>query len=160
MELIGPNRKRPDFLSALCILSFIGLGWRILRSSLDMVAGFFAAAFAPLLDDALKDLNLESEPGTGIARQFIFAIQNLLHHITAYGLLRIIFSVGAVFGVILMWNLNRKGFYLYAACRVLILLVPVIVMGFNIISVFMITSGIVFTTLFIILYGANYKYLN
>ena len=159
MELITNNPKRPDFLSAICILSFVGLGWRIFRSSFDMVAGFFTAAFAPVLDEAIRDLETETEPVAGVATHVIQAVQQLMQHITAFGFLRILFSIGAVLGVVMMWNLKKQGFYLYAGFRVLILLVPVLVMGFNIISIFMVASGLVFTALFILLYGFNLKYM-
>jgi hypothetical protein len=159
MELITNKPKRPDFLSAICILSFVGLGWRIFRSSFDMVAGFFTAAFAPVLDEAIRDLETETEPVSGVVTHVIQAVQQLMQHITAFGFLRILFSMGAVLGVVMMWNLKKQGFYLYTGFRVLILLVPLFVMGFNIISIFMVASGMVFTALFILLYGFNLKYM-
>jgi len=159
MELITTKPGRPDFLSAICILSFAGLGWRIFRSSFDMVAGFFTAAFAPVLDEAIRDLETENEPISGVATHVIQAVQHLMEHITAFGFLRILFSIGAILGVVMMWKLKKQGFYLYMGFRVLILLVPVIVLGFNIISIFMVASGIVFTALFIILYGYNLKHM-
>jgi hypothetical protein len=160
MEIINQESKRPDFLGAICILSFIGLGWRIFRSSFEIVGGFFTSAFSPVLDDVVQDLKADADPATGFASQVVEAVQHLLEHITTIGFLRMLLSILALIGVFMMWNLKKAGFYLYTAFRILLLLVPVMVLGFNIISLSMLASGIVFAALFIILYGINLRYMN
>ncbi len=80
-----------------------------------------------------------------------------MENITGIYLTIVILSIVALLGVIMMWQLKKAGFYLYAAARVLIILVPFVFIGYNLISILMFSGGLVFASLFIILYGINLK---
>jgi hypothetical protein len=159
MEVQESDHKRPDFLTVVCILSFVGLGWRIFRSLMDAVAGTFISNFSFVLDDVVQDLEAEGDPATGFAADIVASVQKLLEHISIIALMVILFSIMALIGVILIWNLKKAGFYIYTVFRILILLTPVIVIGLNIISLSMVAAGTVFAALFITLYGIHLKYL-
>ena len=59
----------------------------------------------------------------------------------------IILMAGSLYGAIQMWKLKKLGFYIYAAANVVLL-----ILGFSIWS-------LIFTALFIVLYGLNLKHL-
>ncbi|MBN1158424.1 MAG: hypothetical protein JXA61_03520 [Bacteroidales bacterium] len=159
MEVKEIPKNRPDTLTVVCILSFVGLGWRIFRSLMDAVAGTFTSNLTFILDDVVQDLESEDEPFTSFAAGIMTAVQKLMENISVIALIKILCSILALVGVILIWNLRKPGFYIYAVFRILILLIPVMVMGMNIISLSMVASGTVFTALFIVLYAIHLKYL-
>jgi len=157
MENTTTKVKRPEFLTVLCILSFAGLGIRILRSIADSVGGMVTSAFSPIYNEVINDLKTDMNDVPFPVENLLASVQKLLDHITTFGLMRLSMSVIALIGVILMWNLKKEGFYIYAVFRILILLIPVIILGFNLFSMMMISSGIVFAILFIVLYSLNLK---
>lgn len=59
----------------------------------------------------------------------------------------LVLMAASLYGAIQMWNLKKLGFYIYAGANVVLL-----VLGFSIWS-------LIFTTLFIVLYGLNLKHL-
>lgn len=59
----------------------------------------------------------------------------------------IVMLAGSLYGAIQMWKLKKLGFYIYAAANVVLL-----IMSFGI-------MGLIFTALFIVLYGLNLKHM-
>ncbi len=62
-------------------------------------------------------------------------------------IISLILIAGSLFGAIQMWKLKKLGFYIYAAANVILL-----IMSFGIMS-------LIFTALFIVLYGLNLKHM-
>jgi len=85
------------------------------------------------------------------------AVTRLLNNVTSIYLTVVLLSVIALLGVIMMWQLKKSGFYVYAAARSLIAFVPFIFIGYNLVSLLWFTASIVFGILFIILYSLNIK---
>ena len=87
----------------------------------------------------------------------IFGIGALDNFLSSYGgttdtgvlkpILMLVFSAASLYGAIMMWGLKKMGFYLYVAAQILLL-----VFGWGILA-------LVFTALFVILYGLNLKHL-
>lgn len=115
-------KQRPTFLTVLCILTFIGSGLGLLFG----LIGLFAAGAIESLGKYLP-LGLDS----GLFKSIIL----------------LILMAGSLYGAILMWKLQKLGFYIYAAANVILL-----ILGFSIWS-------LLFTALFIVLYGLNLKHL-
>lgn len=63
------------------------------------------------------------------------------------GIFGLIAAAASLYGAIKMWKMEKIGFYLYAAGQIVML-----VLGFGIWS-------FIFTALFIVLYGLNFKHL-
>ncbi len=103
-------KKRPQLLSFLCILSFIGGG-------LGAVSNLFVYFNHDLILDALQD-----EAFQALEYNFdLFAKVNRNYFIIS-GLLQIISYNGVRF----MWKLRRAGFHLYAIAQLLMLIVSTI----------------------------------
>lgn len=123
---------RPTFLTVLCILTFIGSG----LSALGQLIGLVAA-------EALTSL-FSSIPGMedmgGLGSGFLAIV--------------LVLSLASLYGAIMMWQLKKMGFYLYSGANVIALIVPIIMA-----SAEFPVRGLVFTALFIILYGLNLKHL-
>jgi len=123
---------RPTFLTVLCILTFIGSGFRTLIFLILLVAAGAVSSW------------LGSIPGMG----------DMGGLGAGYLVIVLVLALASLYGAIMMWQLKKMGFYLYSGANVIALIVPIF-MASSDFSVW----GLVFTALFIILYGLNLKHL-
>ena len=129
--------KRPVFLTVVCILSFVGIGFAIIG---------YAGAFA-LLGVAEAGMSAAVENGATVT-----ASTGMLW---AYIIVGFISAIVSLIGVIQMWKLKKSGFMLYTAAAVVGIILSVMVYGFGA-SV----MGIVFSAAFVIMYGLNLKHMS
>jgi len=161
MEKQQPNQKtRPVLLTVIGILSFIGLGFRILTGLINATLGTATPSITPFLNDVFEneaDLSDVPESLQGFIEGIFDAVIKLLSNVTGIYLTVVLLAVIALLGVIMMWQLKKPGFYVYAASRSLIAFVPFIFIGYNLVSLLWFVSSIVFGILFIVLYSLNLK---
>lgn len=155
------NNQRPTFLTVLCILSFIGTGFGILGALIGL-------AMAPMyktmsetanmdMENAMGDLSSQS-PGLGsFFSKLMGTSQAMMEHAMVLNLVNLVCVGIALFGVIQMWKLKKVGFYLYTAMEIIILVFPIVLMGFNFLLGFSLVFGFIFTAGFIIMYALNLK---
>ena len=123
----APQQQRPTLLIILCILTWIGRGLAVIFGIIGLVA-------AGVLDSMLSDIpGFSSMVGTG--DQMLNSIVNL------------IVSAAAFWGAIMMWQLKKLGFWIYAGANVVGLF-----FGFGWIA-------LIITALFIFLYYLNLKHM-
>lgn len=139
--------KRPQFLTVLCILSYI---W----SGLVIIGLLIALLFSNVLWDVFeKVVNGESEVATVNEAQ-IAAIQSIIDlgrgAFVAIIAFSIIIYATSLLGVVKMWRMQKWGFYIYAVINGLGLVYDIFTGSF-----FM---GII-TLAFLIMYGTNLKYM-
>lgn len=160
MEIQQNQKTRPTLLTVIGILSFIGLGYRILTGLINAALGTATSSIAPFLNDVFEnevDLSDVPESLQSFIESLFDAVTRLLNNVTSIYLTVVLLSVIALLGVIMMWQLKKSGFYVYAAARSLIAFVPFIFIGYNLVSLLWFTASIVFGILFIILYSLNIK---
>lgn len=135
--LPGSKPKRPNLLTVLCILTFIGSGMNMISSL--VIAGFYDTFKEVVLLFSEKfqlpgiDVLLESKP-------IFFLVSGLLY-------------AGSLGGAFLMFQLKKTGFHVYTIFQILLILAPMY---------FMHLSGpgildLIFSGIFILLYSANLK---
>lgn len=127
------KKNRPDFLSALCILTFIG-------STTAFLAYFLAALFFEQTSQLI--IQYSSWHSTDAISPLYFTALMALYAISLAGAIRI-------------WKLHRDGLFVYTAAQLLILFLPVIWMNKHAFSV----TNAIFTTIFILGYALNRKWL-
>ena len=123
---------RPTFLTVLCILTYIGSGFKTLIFLILLLAAGAVSGW------------LGSLPGMGDMGGFG----------SGYLVIVLVLALASLYGAIMMWQLKKIGFYLYSGVNVIALFIPII-MASGKFSIF----GLVITALFITLYGLNLKYL-
>lgn len=103
---ITASPERPDFLKILCILSFVGTGLMILLLGLGALSLGLSQETVDEIWPKMSENNpqFENLDGAEFFRQ--------VGWFCVYGLLANIFSL---IGVIMMWRLEKIGFYIYAA---------------------------------------------
>ena len=142
MEELNPNKdsvktkKRPDILTVLCILTFIGSG-------LGVISFLTIAISYGSLNTIIAKSDIDI-PGMDIL---------LSAGVDFYIVGSILYSI-SLFGAIKMWNLKKIGFHYYTIAQIILLMLPAI---FRVTRISIGSS--IFTGLFIILYGTNLKYM-
>ena len=125
--------NRTNFLSALCILTFIG-------STTAFIGYFLASVFFEKASELIiKYSNWHT----------VEAISPL------YFTILMALSAISLTGAIRMWKLHRDGFFLFTISQIIILFLPVIWLGWNAFSV----TGAIFTAVFVVGYALNWKWL-
>jgi hypothetical protein len=138
----GGAKQRPTFLTVLCILSFIAsgigvIGYVLALLAMSVVTGVAVSADAAAMEEA------------GVSSSEVTSAMGVAWLWIAVGIAML---VAGLIGVIQMWKLQKKGFYLYSATGVLALVVSFIGGTF---SVF----GLIITAAFIVMYGMNLKHM-
>ena len=124
---------RPDFLSALCILTFIG-------SSFMFVVYLLASLFFERTSEIIVEYS--AWHSTNDISSLYFTILMALSALSLTGAIR-------------MWKFHRNGFFIYTAAQILLLLVPIFWTNSQALS----TMNIIFTVIFIGGYALNWKAL-
>ena len=125
------RKQRPPFLSALCLLTFIG-------SSIGFFGYFLAALFFEKTSELI--IKYSSWHSTEAISPLYFTLLMALFALSLTGAIR-------------MWKLHRDGFFLYAFSQLAILFIPVIWIDWQVLS----TTNAIFTTVFVVGYGLNWK---
>ncbi|RLD38512.1 MAG: hypothetical protein DRI74_03660 [Bacteroidetes bacterium] len=149
MEEISNNTKpivRPQLLTVLAILSFIGSGMSFFSY---FIMGIYYHSFLVVIQTNLSDMY--SQMGIDIdigfieeffvkAGRFFFILTSLAYAVSLYGIYK-------------MWNLQKDGLHYYAISQLVILILPLIFVSPQM-PVF---SSLLLTTLFILLYYRGFK---
>jgi hypothetical protein len=163
MENQTKSSERPTFLTIVCIISFVGLGWAIINNLFTLAFSSTGSWLYTIIQDALeKALNEASmsDPGAAAFLENIFeGVLSVISHLPLFASVGLICSAIALVGVILMWGLKKTGFYLYTGAKIIMVVLPMAVIGFNFISMMMTMSTFIGAALFVLLYGLNYKHL-
>lgn len=156
--------QRPTLLTIICILSFISGLWGAIDG--------FRTAFT---DKAQKDLEAARAqidqvmdqvqgPGAEFAQQMIEQGITLAESTAAnarpIGLTALVLALISLYGVWLMWNLRKQGFWYYTLAAILGLIVPLFFIGFSTLSIMGLGMGAVISLIFIILYAVNLKHMH
>ena len=132
--------KKPAFLKVLCILTFIGVGF-----------GALVCIIMPFISKSLYEM-MTNAPGFDPDKQRDAMIA--LTAPTWYYMVLLVLIIINLIGTIMMWRLNKNGFYIYLAAQVISNIFPILAIDMPI-SYF----GIFITIAFIVMYGVNFKHL-
>ena len=130
--------KRPQLLTILCILTFIGSGMGVF--------GFFMVAVNYENTMEIMRNVYANMPEAGF----------LLNTPRDFFLISFILSASSVLGAILMWNLRKTGFHLYTSSQLINLVLPFIYFGGETNPML----NIIFTALFVYLYARNLQFMS
>lgn len=154
METIDNSQQQkilPSFLKVLCILSFIGIG-------LGLIFGLNST-----INHKKELANMEEQ----VEQLENLGFSNDLYEKTAkYGqmvnLVNLIANLGCLLGVLWMWKLKKKGFYIYSLFELIPPIVTLIVYGssFGAFGPLVFVLSFLFPLAFVIMYAVNLKHMN
>ena len=140
VKLQEPNNqkaKRPELITLLCILSFIGSG----------LAGFSNITIAL----AYHDLD-EIIAVSGID---IPGLDNILSAGRSFFFVNFVLYSLSFTGVYNMWKLKKIGLHIYSISQIMLLIIP----SFYFLDMGFPTIAVLVTSMFIILYASNIKHM-
>lgn len=160
------DTKRPTFLTVLCIITFAVSAYYIFDGVLTIFVSksFDTAQWQSIVDEMGNALD-DADPQTA---KFIDSmmgavsetVEKSIQHATTLGILSIIVALLSAYGAYMMYNLRRIGFSIYTGAKILGIVVPLFLLGFNVVTLFIYGLAIVIGFIFVILYGVNRKYMS
>ncbi|HEX8515642.1 MAG TPA: hypothetical protein VF868_05535 [Bacteroidia bacterium] len=151
----GVTAKRPQFITVLCILTWIGCGVGLIAS----VMGYFAVQTA----GAMMDVASASDPEAMDMAATMPGMEEAMNAMKYAGVSLAVGILGIILcfaGSMMMWKLKKAGFYLYAVGQIVPLVVSAVLIGASAFGGFALVMGAIFPVLFIVLYGLNLKHMN
>lgn len=159
------GRQRPQFLTVLCILTFIGSGWGVLSN-------LFSIFTADMLNDSYVQMEQystllgEMEGGElpSFWANFLTSSMEMAQiarvHAREIATMQLVLGIVSLLGAVLMFRLHRVGFYLYAAAQILMLFVFPYFAGFSSVVILSLFGSVLFTVVFIAMYAVHIKYMS
>ncbi len=152
---------RPTFLTVLCILTFVFSGYSVFNSIISyQSAGIATNVAKDAIDNARDQLDQEDDSAARLAEKYLGSVENALDEekVKQNAIATGIASVLTLIGAVLMWGLDKKGFWLYVIGTAAGILTPVFVYG-GLIGAAAGGFSAFFGVLFCILYGVNLKHM-
>ncbi|MDE5611973.1 MAG: hypothetical protein K2I90_08165 [Odoribacter sp.] len=156
------GRQRPQFLTVLCILTFIGSGWGILSN-------LFSIFTADMLNDSYvqmeqySTLQGEMEGNASFWANFLRSSMEMAQVAMLYAreiaTMQLVLGIVSLLGAVLMFQLRRVGFYLYVTAQILMLLVFPYFAGFSSVVILSMFGSALFSVVFIAMYAVHVKYM-
>jgi predicted phage tail protein len=154
---------RPTFLTVLCVLTFIFSGYSIFNgitsyTSAETAVGFTKDAMEEAKDKIEEDA--KDEKSSKFVGKVMDAVTNgmSVENVKNNAIATVIGSILTLLGAILMWGLNKKGFWLYVAGTAVTVIAPAFIFG-GLIGLATAGVGGFFGVLFCVLYGINLKFM-
>lgn len=162
---IEQEEKRPTFLTVLCILSYITLGFAALGFIGSLVSG-------PPSSDQIEATEIElMKTATQFRDQGQTWAANVMEQITeftTYQQVNFWFTTGlnalgaltGFLGVRMMWKGKRRGFHFYIIYNLIGVGGVYLVAPAHVVPSFVVISGLIFSAIFVGLYAINLKWMN
>jgi membrane associated rhomboid family serine protease len=153
---------RPTFLTILCVLTFIASGYGIYNAISGYTSAEMAADVAKdAMDEAQDKIESENEEVPAFIGKLFGSIsegltpENIRNSAIASGVGNILTLIGAV----LMWGLNKKGYFLYIFGTLVLIVAPLMIFDGFVGSAASGWAAFV-GVLFGVLYGVNLKHMS
>ncbi|WP_461632900.1 hypothetical protein [Labilibaculum euxinus] len=160
---IEAPKKRPTFLTVLCILSFIGSGGFGLLNSLYTYVTFESSYPAKIEQateglEKMKEAGMESGFFYSMTENGIIQLNALSENLELITGVNCLFAILSLVGIFMMFKLKKNGFYLYLIANLFWLLVPLALIDFDA-MLSMTIIGAIITAVFAIMYAVNLKHM-
>ncbi len=164
------TEKRTQFLTVLCILTFIGSSLFIIRNAVlyakaDEIAAGISKAKNIVANDRTNGTDSTNMRRHHERKNMAGNILNSFSDMTSASAIRknaigtIISSVITLLGALVMWRLKRIGFFIYILGTLVGVAVPLVLFGASGNSIAVAIFSQFFGFLFIALYALNYRNL-
>jgi len=156
-------KKRPTFITVLCILSLIGSGGFGLLQPLYQYVTFedsYPEKVAQIEEglEQMEEAGMDSGFFYDMAANGRLALEKTAENLVPMTATNVLFALLSLMGIFLMFKLKKNGFYLYTVVNLFWLLVPLYFIGIEMGMMTLLFGGIV-TILFIVLYAVNLKHM-
>ena len=162
---VSSPKKRPDFLTVICILTFIGSGFGIINNVTNYLnADVLTEMGKQAIDQNREKVDSESSgEGKKLADQMMSGASAMMDKkkLKQNYLLTVLSNIMTLAGALLMFRLRKSGYWLYVAGIVVLVATPVVIFGTgNLLSMSITMLFAAIGILFIILYSLQLKHLH
>ena len=147
--------KRPQFLTVLCILTFIGVGIAIIGAVMGYMATMAAGAMMGMAGD-MGGSDMSAMPGM---EEAMSAANAAIQYATVILGVSILGAVLCLVGAIMMWKQKKTGFYIYAVGELVPPIISMVLIGMAGMGA-MGLLGFIVPIAFIVMYGMNLKHMS
>jgi hypothetical protein len=156
--------QRPTMLTVICILSFIagvwGLWGGVQSAFTDAPQREFEEAKVAM-DEAMAQVGDQgNEMVTKMMDSAMVMAEKSVEQAVPMGYTNIALSLLSLFGVWLMWNLKKNGFWMYLIAAVGGLVAPMVFLGGGLLTLMGVGFMGLISVIFIILYAVNLKHMH
>jgi hypothetical protein len=165
METAAEPKKRPDFLTILCVLTFIGSTWGIFSGLTNYNNADVMAEMSRQMIEQQKEEAMDKATTAGqksFMEKMFSGANDLMDTVKVKqnSLFSIMSNVLTLVGALLMFRLKRAGFGVYVLGIGVFIAAPLVIFGpANIFGLFMTLFLGLVGVLFVILYGLNLKHM-
>ncbi len=166
-ETINTGPARPQFITILCILTFIGSGWGIVDAITDYFGADMAGDAVEMVEEELEEAMDEMDDNEDMTESQKKFVENIFGDITSSitpenirksSLVNIISCLLTLFGAILMWQLKRVGYFAYIA-GILVLVIGMAMVFQGLVGLAAAGMTGFLGVVFIVLYGVNLRHM-
>ncbi len=154
-------QHRPLFLTIICIISFVGLGISLVNSISALTLSTVGAPFYKMAEEevafGIEQARMDNPASVAFVESMLNAVMKAIERLPLLAALFLLCSIVALAGVFMMWNLKKTGFYLFTAAKVIQIIIPSLVIGYNLFALLMSIPLFMTATLFITLYALNFN---
>ncbi|OIN57772.1 hypothetical protein BLX24_18300 [Arsenicibacter rosenii] len=149
---------RPQFLTVLCILTFVSCAIDFYNGITTIASADFVASTTQEVMGETAD-KIKESGGANFVEKIMNSVSAGMtaENIRKLGISKLIYAVLTLLGAWLMFRLQKQGFYVYVAGVIAGFLIPIIWVG-GIVGIGS-SGGVFFSIIFTILYALNLKYL-
>lgn len=151
--------QRPTLLMVVCVLTFIGSGWGVMSNLFGLFTSGMMGGDMNIEKYSSVMGELETQGMASLVDSLMESLQASFVHAREIALCGIALCVVNLVGAILMFRLRRFGFYLYTAAQILLLCVTPYFTGFSILTWMQLLLSAIVSTVFVVLYAVNLKYM-
>lgn len=145
--------KRPQFLTVLCILTFIGSGLAFIGA----IWGYFSIqASATVLENMGNTSGDTYGMMSGMQETMMKAVENAVPNM----IIGLVCSLLCLYGALQMWKLKKMGFFIYSVGEITPAIAGFFLGGGGLIGGAGAVVGLVFAIVWIVLYAVNLKHMN
>lgn len=144
--------KRPQFLTVLCILTWIGSGLAFISA----IYTFFTVDASAAM---LENMNMGGADPTGMMGSVHEAMQKAVENKVPNLLVNTICPLLCVFGAIQMWQLKKTGYFIYIAGEIVPPIAAFVLGGGGMLGSLGAAGALVIAIIWIVLYGLNLKHM-
>lgn len=152
---------RPTFLTVLCILTFLYSGYTVVTSIQSyMTADVVSGVTSEVIDEAFDEIENSGEEVPGFVEKMMGEVSEGLspEKIRNSAMAGGIASVLTLMGAILMWSLNKNGYWIYIAGTAVSIFAPLVIQD-GVLGIVGAGGAGFFGILFVVLYGVNLKHM-
>lgn len=154
----APAPVRPTLLTVICILSFLFGAYSLVTG----VIGSFHETTdedRALVEQKMAEAQQQAPGMEAMMDSMTTGLNNTLEHSKQINMGGALAAIISLFGVWMMWNLRKTGFWLYLIGVIIGLVVPLYYIGGNIVGFGYVGFFGFISLIFVILYAVNLKYM-